>query len=76
MDKLIRDYVKTQRLNDQINNLVQTSYALFFSVIFLTVLFLDILSSVEVGAYTGFIMIVSIGLLGSCLELRDKTIVV
>ena len=76
MDKLIRDYVKTQRLNDQINNLVQTSYALFFSVIFLSVLFLDILNTVEVGALTGFTMMVSIGILGSCLELRDKTIVV
>ena len=76
MDKLIRDYVKTQRLNDQINNLVQASYAMLFSVLFLTVLFLDILNTVEVGALTGFTMMVSIGILGSCLELRDKTIVV
>ena len=76
MNKLIRDYVKTQSLNDQINNLVQVAYAMFFSVLFLTVLFLDVLNTVEMGALTGITMMVSIGLLGSCLELRDRTIVV
>lgn len=76
MNKLIRDYVKTQRLNDQVNNLVQTAYILFSSVIFLTVLFLDILNTVQVGTLTGIAMMVSICILGSCLELRDKTIVV
>lgn len=76
MNKLIRDYVKTQRLNDQVNNLVQTAYILFSSVIFLTVLFLDILNTVQVGTLTGLIMMVSIGILGGCLELRGKTIMV
>ena len=76
MDKLIKDYVKTQRLEDQIKLLVKSSYALFFIVILLTVLFLDMLSSVEVKAFTGFVMTLSIALLRSCLELRDKTIVV
>tara|TARA_B100001105_G_scaffold186434_1_gene151035 strand:+ start:2588 stop:2818 length:231 start_codon:yes stop_codon:yes gene_type:complete len=76
MDKQTRDYIKTQRLIDQIDMLVHTAFAIMFSVVFTSAIILNILSNVKIHTISGVAMILSILIVGNALGLRDKTIIV
>lgn len=76
MDKQTRDYIKTQRLIDQIDMLVHTAFTIMFSVVFTSAIILNILSKVQVYTISGVAMILGILIVGSALSLRDKVIVV
>ena len=76
MDKQTRDYIVTYRIADQINILVMWSFAIMFSVVFTSVVFLNILSNVQMHTISGVAMILGILIVGNALSLRDKTIII
>lgn len=76
MDKTTLDYIKTQRLTDQINLLVLHSFVLLWSVIIVSWLFIEVVSNTTSHATSGVAMIIGILIVGNALSLRDKVIIV
>ncbi|CAH9016440.1 hypothetical protein VP193E371_P0045 [Vibrio phage 193E37-1] len=76
MDKTTLDYIKTQRLTDQITMLTQLSFVFLFSSLFTSVVFLNILSSVQIHTISGVMFIIGLLAVGNAKSLQTTTIIV
>lgn len=76
MDKTTLDYIKTQRLTDQINLLVLHSFVILWSVIIVSWLFIEVVGNTASHTTSGVAMVMGILLVNSTLDLRDKTLIV
>ncbi|CAM0104737.1 hypothetical protein VPH5P1C_0046 [Vibrio phage 5P1c] len=76
MDKTTLDYIKTQRLTDQITMLTHLSFVFLFSSLFTSVVFLNILSDVQIHTISGIMIIIGLLTVGHAKSLQTTTIMV
>ncbi|CAH9012506.1 hypothetical protein VP496E541_P0048 [Vibrio phage 496E54-1] len=76
MDKTTLDYIKTQRLTDQITMLTQLSFVFLFSSLFTSAVFLNILSNVQMHTISGVMIIIGLLAVGNAKSLQTTTIIV
>ncbi len=76
MDKATLDYIKTQRLTDQITLLTQLSFVFLFSSLFTSTVLLNILSNVQIHTISGITIIIGLLTVGNAKSLQTTTIIV
>ncbi len=76
MDKATLDYIKTQRLTDQITLLTQLSFVFLFSSLFTSTVLLNILSNVQIHTISGIMIIIGLLTVGNAKSLQTTTIIV